>query len=57
MTLQDWSNSGWLAAHATNAQEIVGFLALADRDLRDARGAGLSDDWRFNIAYNAARVI
>jgi hypothetical protein len=27
---------------------------LADRDLDSAKAKGLSDDWRFNIAYNAA---
>ena len=27
---------------------------MADRDLGDARTAGLSADWRLNIAYNAA---
>ncbi|WP_139800820.1 hypothetical protein [Geothermobacter hydrogeniphilus] len=28
-------------------------MMIVDRDLRDAR-AGVSDDWRFGIAYNAA---
>lgn len=27
---------------------------MADRDLSDCATAGLSDDWRFGIAYNAA---
>lgn len=35
-------------------QELADQLALADRDLRNARAKGLDDDWRFGIAYNAA---
>lgn len=27
---------------------------MVDRDLADCRAAGLSSDWRLNIAYNAA---
>jgi hypothetical protein len=29
-------------------------MAIVDRDLKDARQKGLSADWRFGIAYNAA---
>jgi hypothetical protein len=29
-------------------------LAIAERDLKSAKVKGLDDDWRFNIAYNAA---
>ncbi len=54
MTLSDWQKNGWLKSHATSPQEIAGLLALADRDLKDCRTKGLSDDWKFNIAYNAA---
>jgi hypothetical protein len=43
-----------LKSHQTSPQEISGLLALADRDLKDAGAKGLSDDWRFSIAYNAA---
>lgn len=32
----------------------MGLLGLAERDLKNARVKGLDDDWRFNIAYNAA---
>jgi hypothetical protein len=53
MSLRDWLASHWLDEHVTNAEEIANLLALADRDLLDARSAGLSVDWRFNIAYNA----
>jgi hypothetical protein len=33
---------------------VDNLLAVAERDLQDCRVRGLSDDWRFNIAYNAA---
>jgi hypothetical protein len=33
---------------------VLDLLALADRDLKSAKARGLDDDWRFNIAYNAA---
>jgi uncharacterized protein (UPF0332 family) len=54
MTLTDWQKNGWLKPHPTSPQEIADLLALADRDLKDAKAKGLSDDWRFAIAYNAA---
>jgi hypothetical protein len=54
MSLSEWLKNGWVKVHRTSPQEIAGLLALADRDLKDARARGLSDDWRFNIAYNAA---
>lgn len=34
-------------------KEIANLLAIVDRDLADASG-GISPDWRFGIAYNAA---
>jgi hypothetical protein len=54
MSLSDWLANRWLDEHVTNVEEIANLLALADRDLRDARSTELSVDWRFNIAYNAA---
>jgi hypothetical protein len=53
MSLREWAESGWLRAHKTSGEEIAGLLAIVDRDLADARG-GISADWRFGIAYNAA---
>jgi hypothetical protein len=52
--LQDWLNNAWLTPHPPSAQEIADLLAVVERDLADARASGLSDDWRLNIAYNAA---
>jgi len=54
VTLEDWRNSGWLVQHEPDAEEIAGFMALADRDIHDAQSRELSEDWQFNIAYNAA---
>lgn len=53
MSLQDWLKAGWLTEHRSSRQEIDDLLAVADRDLVDCRAAGLSSDWRLNIAYNA----
>jgi hypothetical protein len=53
VSLQEWLANGWLTEHRTSAEEIADLLRLADRDLRDCQTAGLSSDWRLNIAYNA----
>jgi hypothetical protein len=53
MTLKQWQDNGWLRSHATSPEEIGNLLAIVDRDLQDAQG-GISPDWRFGIAYNAA---
>jgi hypothetical protein len=52
--LKDWLNNGWLVAHKPTKREIQDLLGVADRDLHDCQAAGLSADWRLNIAYNAA---
>ncbi len=54
MNLRDWLRNGWLVEHETSAQEISDLLAVAERDLKDCRAAGLSPDGRLGIAYNAA---
>jgi hypothetical protein len=53
MTLKQWADNGWLDSHATSPEEIANLLAIVNRDLADA-GGGISPDWRFGIAYNAA---
>lgn len=53
MSLKQWADNGWLKPHQTSREEIGNLLAIVDRDLEDAEG-GISLDWRFNIAYNAA---
>jgi uncharacterized protein (UPF0332 family) len=54
MSLQDWVNNGWLKSHTTSREEIGNLLEIVERDLKDAQKSGLSADWRFGIAYNAA---
>ena len=54
MTLRNWTDYGWLKHHTTSPQEIADLLAIVDRDLTDARSGGISTDWQFGIAYNAA---
>ena len=54
MSLKDWANSGWLRPHTTSPQEIRNLLDIVERDIRDAHQMGVSADWRFGIAYNAA---
>ncbi len=53
MSLQSWLENGWLRRHKTSRREIGDLLKIIDRDLKDAEG-GVSADWRFGIAYNAA---
>ena len=54
MTLMQWADNGWLTSHKTGTQEIGNLLAIVERDLKDAIEGGISSDWRFGIAYNAA---
>jgi hypothetical protein len=54
VTLRQWADNGWLKSHKTSAAEIGNLLAIVDRDLKDAVEGGISADWRFGIAYNAA---
>ena len=54
MTLSDWQKNGWVKPHKATPEEIADLLAVANRDLKDSKTRGLSEDWQFNIAYNAA---
>jgi hypothetical protein len=53
-TLQDWLSSGWLRKHSATRKEISDLLGIVERDLKDSQTAGMSADWSFGIAYNAA---
>ena len=53
MSLKDWLNNGWLRSHKTSREEISNLFQIAERDIADSDG-GISPDWRFGIAYNAA---
>jgi hypothetical protein len=52
--LEQWRKNGWLIEFAPDPADIQGLLAVAQRDLKDCRAKGLSEDGQFNIAYNAA---
>ena len=54
MRLSQWKDNGWLKEHRTDLNELSNLLAIADRDIEDAAADGLSNDWKFGIAYNAA---
>lgn len=54
MTLKQWSENGWLKNHKTSWQEISDLLAIVQRDIKDSQSHGVSTDWQFGIAYNAA---
>ena len=54
MTLKQWMDNGWLRPHRTSPEEIDNLLSIVNRDLADAQEEGISADWRFGIAYNAA---
>ncbi len=54
MTLQQWAENRWLKPHRSSKSEIDGLLSIVKRDLEDARQGGISSDWQFGIAYNAA---
>ncbi len=53
MTLQQWAENGWLRPHKTSAKEMKDLIHIVERDLKDA-AEGISTDWQFGIAYNAA---
>jgi hypothetical protein len=53
-SLNDWLKNGWLRPHKTSRNEIADLFAIAHRDLKASQTSGLINDWRFNIAYNAA---
>jgi len=52
MSLKQWLDNSWLRIHKTSRNEIDNLLMIVERDLKDAQ-KGVSDDWRFGIAYNA----
>ena len=46
-------DNGWLRPHKTSQKELENLINIVERDLSDA-AEGISYDWRFGIAYNAA---
>jgi hypothetical protein len=53
MSLKQWADNRWLRPHQTSPEEIQNLIKFVDSDLSDAT-EGVSSDWRFGIAYNAA---
>ena len=47
MSLDDYARAGWLVAHPPAADEVRELFVVADRELHDARVAGVSTDGRF----------
>jgi len=54
MSLEQWLRNGWLQRHDATLPEIQQLLQVVDRELSDARAAGISADGRFQHAYTAA---
>jgi hypothetical protein len=46
--------AGWLQPHKTSPAEIRELWLIVGRDLADAASGGISADWQYGIAYNAA---
>jgi hypothetical protein len=51
MSLQSWLANRWLVEHDSSAEEIADLRSVVDRDLIDAKVAGVSCDWRLAMAY------
>lgn len=56
MSLEKWAEYGWIKAEPTSREEVQGLLTIVERDLKDAVLEGLSEDRRFEAAFNAART-
>jgi hypothetical protein len=56
MSLEKWAEYDWLRAEPTSPAEIADLLGIVDRDLHDARVEAISEDRRFEAAFNAART-
>lgn len=54
MSLPTWLAAGWLQPHKTSPEEIRDLWSIVSRDLTDAASGGISADWQYGIAYNAA---
>lgn len=53
MNLEDLLNQGRLRHYKTSKKEIENLLAIAKRDIKDAKVQDLSSDRKFACAYNA----
>jgi hypothetical protein len=55
-SLEKWVEYGWLKTEPSSPQEISDLLGIVSRDLADAEVEAISDDRRFEAAFNAART-
>jgi len=56
MSLEKWAEYGWLKAEPSSRDEIKSLFAIVERDLEDANVTAISEDRRFEAAFNAART-
>ena len=54
MTLEQWSQNGWIQPYEPTTEGVRQLLQVVDRDLSDACTEGLSADGQFQHAYDAA---
>jgi hypothetical protein len=52
MGLEKLAELGWFKAEATSPNEIAGLFSIVGRCLADLKVDGISDDLRFQAAYN-----
>jgi hypothetical protein len=52
MGLEKLAQLGWYKAEPTSAKEIADLFSIVDRSQADSRMEGISDDLRFQAAYN-----
>ena len=53
MSLEKLVQHGWYKAEPSSPKEIADLFSIVDRSQADARVEGISDDLRFQAAYNA----
>lgn len=54
MSIEAWTQSGWLREHPTQRAEIEHLVSVAEGDLASAADASADPELRFEYAYNAA---
>jgi len=52
MSLEKLTQIGWYKAEPSSPKEIADLLSIVDRSQADSRVEGISDDLRFQAAYN-----
>ncbi len=52
MSLEKLAQLGWYKAEPTSAKEIADLFSIVDRSHADSKVEGISDDLRFQAAYN-----